>query len=105
MNGKLKNLADKLGILTEYYDAGQNHKRYETSEDTVRFFAKQLGYKADTDADVEHSLVKFDNAMRCHFCLTPQYKGGSGVQTKPTKQKIVIIFQSGSHFQEGGFGK
>ena len=61
MNDNLRLLADKLGILTEYYDAGQNHKRYETSEDTVRFFAKQLGYKADTDADVEHSLVKFDN--------------------------------------------
>ena len=33
MNGKLKNLADKLGILTEYYDAGQNRKKYEISDD------------------------------------------------------------------------
>ena len=26
MDGQLKELADKLGILTEYYDAGQDRK-------------------------------------------------------------------------------
>ena len=72
MNERLKLLADKLGILTEYYDAGQDHKRYETSEDTIKFFAQKLGYNADTDKDIEHSLVKFEN-RRWQETLEPVY--------------------------------
>lgn len=72
MNERLKLLADKLGILTEYYDAGQDHKRYETSEDTIKFFAQKLGYNADTDKDIEHSLVKFEN-RRWQETLEPIY--------------------------------
>ena len=72
MNERLKLLADKLGILTEYYDAGQDHKRYETSEDTIKFVAQKLGYNADTDKDIEHSLVKFEN-RRWQETLEPIY--------------------------------
>ena len=104
MNDNLRLLADKLGILTEYYDAGQNHKRYETSEDTVRFFAKQLGYKADTDADVEHSLVKFDN-RRWQETLEPVYvvtKGHAEFDVVlPLSQKDGIISITAVSRQDG----
>ena len=43
MDDNLKLLADKLGVLTEYYDAGQDRKKYEIDEDTIKFFIKKLG--------------------------------------------------------------
>ena len=61
MNEKLRLLASKLGIATQYSDAGLHARSYDVDEDTVRFFAKELGYKADTDEDVEHALESLEN--------------------------------------------
>ena len=72
MNGKLKNLADKLGILTEYYDAGQNRKKYEISDEVVKFFVEKLGYDASTDEAIEKSLARFEN-RRWQETLEPVY--------------------------------
>lgn len=72
MDDKLKLLADKLGVLTEYYDAGQDRKKYEIDDDTIKFFIKKLGYNADTEKDVERSLTKFDN-RRWQETLEPVY--------------------------------
>ncbi len=60
MNEKIKELADRLGICTFYTDAGLNTNEHNVSEETVRFFAEELGYKASTDAEVEHSLSALD---------------------------------------------
>ncbi len=61
MDDKLKSLADKLGVLTEYYDAGQDRKKYEIDDETVKFFIKKFGYDGDTPEAAEHSLEKFEN--------------------------------------------
>ena len=104
MNEKLKSLADKLGILTEYYDAGQDHKRYETDEETIRFFAEKLGYRADTDKEIEHSLVKFEN-RRWQETLEPVYVTEQGNLNfdivLPVSQKDGIVSVSAVSRQNG----
>ena len=72
MDDRLKLLADKLGILTEYYDAGADRKKYVIDDDTVKYFVKKLGYNADSGEDVEHSLEKFEN-RRWQETLEPVY--------------------------------
>ncbi|MBP3546927.1 MAG: 4-alpha-glucanotransferase [Alphaproteobacteria bacterium] len=61
MTDKLRLLASKIGIATEYNDAGLNAKTYYVEDDTIRFFANVLGYKADTEADIEKSLKKVES--------------------------------------------
>ena len=61
MTDKLRLLASRIGIATEYNDAGLNAKSYYVDDDTIRFFANILGYKADTEADIEKSLKKVEN--------------------------------------------
>ncbi len=58
MEEKLKTLASKLGIATEYYNRFMSDKPYQTSEKTLRFFCNILGYKAETSQDIEASLEK-----------------------------------------------
>ena len=69
---KLQHLADKLGIMTEYYDAGQNRKKYEISEDVIKFFVEKLGYSAKDDAAIDRSLEAFEN-RRWQQALEPVY--------------------------------
>ncbi len=72
MDRQLKELADKLGILTEYYDAGQDRKKYEIDEETIKFFVKKLGYNADSSEEIARSITKFDN-RRWQETLEPVY--------------------------------
>jgi 4-alpha-glucanotransferase len=60
MENNLKNLAKKLGIATTFSDSGIHKQTYDVSEKTVRFFCRQLGYKADTPEDAVKSLQKFE---------------------------------------------
>ena len=69
---KLQHLADKLGIMTEYYDAGQNRKKYEISEDVIKFFVEKLGYSAKDDVAIDRSLEAFEN-RRWQQALEPVY--------------------------------
>jgi len=61
MNEKLRLLASKLGIATQYSDAGLNARNYDVDDETVRFFANALGYKADTDEEVDRALQSLEN--------------------------------------------
>ena len=72
INERLKVLTDKLGILSEFYDAGQDRKKYEISEDIMKFFVSKLGYKAETAEDIERSIKRFDN-QRYETTLSPVY--------------------------------
>lgn len=60
MDEKLRILASKLGIATEYYNRFMSDKPYQTSEKTLRFFCEILGYKAETVSDIETSLEKIN---------------------------------------------
>ena len=62
MSDNLNLLADKLGIARHFSDAGMHKCEYDVSDDILKFFCKEYGYKADTDEDVEQSLCRFDNA-------------------------------------------
>lgn len=59
MQENLQQLADKLGILTKFVDAGINRKEYYPPEKVIRFFAESFGYKAGSDAEINASLEKF----------------------------------------------
>ncbi len=72
MNENLQNLADKLGISTSFCDAGLKRKSYEVDAKTVKFFAKALGYNADTDKQIENSLLEIENE-RWRHPLEPIY--------------------------------
>ena len=72
MDDQLKKLAQKLGIATEFSDAGMVKKEYVVDEKIIRFFAQKLGYKANTTADVTKSLEKFDR-KRWHRSLEAVY--------------------------------
>ncbi len=56
----LKQLADKLGILTEFYDGGLNRKDYQVDESAVKQLAKSLGFKAGNVQEIAKSLEDFD---------------------------------------------
>ncbi len=60
MNKNLQVLASKLGIASQYSDAGLAAKSYEVDDDTLRFFVRVLGYKANTENDIRHSLKKLE---------------------------------------------
>ena len=60
MEEMLQKLADKLGIVTKFSDAGMSKKDYEISEGVIRFIAERLGYKAGNRGEVEKSLADFD---------------------------------------------
>lgn len=77
MNEKLRLLASKIGIATEYRDAGLFAKNYEVDDDTVRFFANALGYKADTEEEIDHALQTLEN-KRWQRTLDSIYVRGQG---------------------------
>lgn len=56
MEDNLRLLADKLGILTKYRDAGMKAREYEVDEATIKFFVEELGYKAGDSKEIEQSL-------------------------------------------------
>ena len=58
MRDNLQQLADKLGILTKFSDAGICKKDYYPPESVIRFFAESFGYKAGSDAEINASLEK-----------------------------------------------
>lgn len=60
MENNLQLLADKLGISTQFVDAGMVRQEYNISDDVIRFFAEKMGYKAGTPEEVEASLAAFD---------------------------------------------
>ena len=72
MNENLQNLANKLGISTSFSDAGLKRKSYEVDVKTVKFFAKALGYNADSDKQIENSLLELENE-RWRHPLEPIY--------------------------------
>ena len=72
MNKSLKQLAEALGIATEFSDAGINRKDYLVSDKTVRFFANTLGYPADTEKQAQASYDKLQE-KRWKKILAPVY--------------------------------
>lgn len=72
MDTNLTKLADKLGIATEFSDAGLVHQDYKVSEDVIKFFVKAMGYNADTSDQAELSLQKLDD-LRWQRTLEPVY--------------------------------
>lgn len=60
MEDNLQRLADKLGIATQFSDAGMVRQSYEVDGDTVRFLADKLGYRAWTDEEIEKSSADYD---------------------------------------------
>ncbi|MGN0914402.1 MAG: 4-alpha-glucanotransferase [Alphaproteobacteria bacterium] len=60
MEENLRKLADKVGIVTHFSDAGICRKNYEADENTVRFLIEKLGFKAGNAAEIEKSLEDFD---------------------------------------------
>lgn len=60
MENNLRELADKLGIATKFADAGMVRREYEVGGETIKFFAKMLGYNADNDKAVEDTLKQID---------------------------------------------
>lgn len=72
MDEKLQLLADRLGIATAYTDVGLKTGSHQVSEDTVRFFAGVLGFKAGNAGEVARSLRALDN-RRWQNVLEPVY--------------------------------
>ena len=61
MDTDLKKLAEKLGIAVDFSDAGLRHQNYTVSGEIVKFFAKAMGYNADTSEQASDSLSKVEN--------------------------------------------
>lgn len=61
MEEQLKLLADKLGIATQFSDAGLVRREYDVSEDVVKFLVRQLGYNASSPKDIDKSLQSFEH--------------------------------------------
>ena len=59
MSENLMKLADKLGIVTKYVDAGQLRKEYITPDNIIKFFAEKFGYKTGTEEEILSSIDKF----------------------------------------------
>lgn len=56
MEDNLRRLAEKLGIVTKFSDAGLVKKDYEVSEDVIQFIAQKLGYESYVGTELEDSL-------------------------------------------------
>lgn len=56
MEDNLRLLADKLGIVTKFSDAGLIRKEYDVSEDVIQFIAQKLGYESYVGTELPDSL-------------------------------------------------
>ena len=56
MHENLQKLANAVGFATQFCDAGLNRREYDICDNTIRFFAEKLGFKAGSDAEIEKSL-------------------------------------------------
>ncbi len=72
MDEKLRELADRLGIATTYTDSGLKAACHEVSDETIRFFADVLGYKAGNNEEIARSLRRLENS-RWQTVLEPVY--------------------------------
>lgn len=58
----LKQLAEKLGVSTRFSDAGMVRREYEVGDNTIKFFAKMLGYNAENEEKIKESLKQYEEA-------------------------------------------
>lgn len=72
MSEKLHELAKHLGIATNFCDAGLKRSEYHVKDKTIKFFARALGYPADTDKQSQSSCEKIQ-AERWHKMLEEIY--------------------------------
>ena len=72
MDEKLHELADKLGIAVSYVNICRPEERHLIDDETVRFFARALGFKASTPEEVEKTLRALDK-RRWQNTLEPVY--------------------------------
>ncbi len=61
MSGDIHGLATKLGLATKFYDAGLCRREYEISDETLKFFIKTLGYRADTEEQIARSFQQLED--------------------------------------------
>ena len=79
MDDKLRELAGKIGIATNFCDAGLVRREYEADEDTVRFLADRLGFPAWDEQQLATSLRKASE-MRWRRVLEKIYVREFGFQ-------------------------
>ncbi len=72
MPENLRLLARKLGIATEFCDAGLCKKNYGVSDATLRLIASKLGYPCGTEKEAAASVERFDD-RRYTEVLAPIY--------------------------------
>ena len=96
MHEDLQRLANALGISTRFSDAGINRRDYEINEDTIRFFAEKLGFKAATDAEIAKSLQdiskrRWQQAMENIYVVEQQDKKIDLVVTATEADKPITV--------------
>lgn len=72
MEENLRLLADKLGIVTRFSDAGLVRKEYDVSADVIQFIAQKLGYESYVGTELEDSLKKLEE-RRWKYALEKIY--------------------------------
>lgn len=60
METNLQKLADKVGVSTQFIDAGMCRCEYSVDDKIVRFFIEKLGWKCGTEEEVGKSLEDYD---------------------------------------------
>ncbi len=60
MDSALNILAEKLGIATHFTDGSQERKEYVVDEKTIKFLAEKMGYKAETEEDINNSIMAIE---------------------------------------------
>ena len=92
MDEKLRELADRLGIATAYTDCGLKAACHEVSDETVRFFAGVLGYKAGSGEEIARSAA---GRRRWNpFTLFPEAARFLTSWSPKTKSKAISAFPS-----------
>lgn len=60
MDSALNILAEKLGIATHFLDGSQERKEHIVDEKIIKFFIEKMGYKAETQEDIENAISTYD---------------------------------------------